>query len=249
MRWFFWTDEMSPELSRLECWHLFGSAELKGLTSFLIFPRKYSLALIFHANPKSLSDNLHEITAYFLQFAWNIKANFLVKIRKTRASRWCAIAYPHASTIAYLHAHQNSKRVLPVLILRAITCDSFKIISQKASEELCDNPKKKDPKSYFLTSSDPQTSPEQNFWTTVFYSSLPLIWYAKWLYVCTKWILDPWGPHPLALSPGLTLKFWMCSSSPHPHPPGPAPRGYIKILNMFLQSLSIELLPVKVLRF
>ena len=65
----------------------------------------------------------------------------------------------------------------------------------------------------------------QNFCTTVFCSSLPLIWYATWL--CTKWILDPSGPHPS----------------------GPAPRGYIKILNVFLHSLSIGLSPVKVLRF
>ena len=40
-------------------------------------------------------------------------------------------------------------------------------------------------------------------------------------YVCTKWILDPSGPHPS----------------------GPATRGNIKILNVFLQSSSIE--PVK----
>ena len=31
--------------------------------------------------------------------------------------------------------------------------------------------------------------------------------------------------------------------------PGPATRGYIKILNVFLQSLSIGLLPVTVSRF
>ena len=46
----------------------------------------------------------------------------------------------------------------------------------------------------------------------------------NYMYVCTKWILDPSGPHP----------------------PGPVPRGYIKILDVFLQSSSIELLPVKV---
>ena len=46
-------------------------------------------------------------------------------------------------------------------------------------------------------------------------------------YVYTKWILDPLGPHT----------------------PGPAPRGYIKILIVFLQSSSIGLLPVKVSRF
>ena len=52
--------------------------------------------------------------------------------QKSRASRWRAIAYPRASAIAYLRAHQNSKCVPPVLIHRAITCDSFKVLAQKA---------------------------------------------------------------------------------------------------------------------
>ena len=42
-------------------------------------------------------------------------------------------------------------------------------------------------------------------------------------YVCTEWILDPVGPHT----------------------PGPASRGYIKIQNVFLQSSSIGISPVK----
>ena len=94
-------------------------------------------------------------------------------IQNTRASRWRAIAYPRASAIKYLRAHYNSQCVPPVLINRAIICDSFKVLAQKAYEELCDNkntpPKKKKKttqKSYLLTSSDPQTN-------TVFYS-LPL---------------------------------------------------------------------------
>ena len=48
-------------------------------------------------------------------------------------------------------------------------------------------------------------------------------------YVCTKWILDPSGPPP--------------------PPTGPVPRGYIKIPNVFLQSSSTGLSPVKVSRF
>ena len=72
--------------------------------------------------------------------------------------------------------HQNSECVPPVLIHRAITCDSFKALAIKAWEELGDNKKKNDPKSYFLTSSDPQTCPRGIFFffffcTTVFYSS------------------------------------------------------------------------------
>ena len=60
----------------------------------------------------------------------------------TRASRWRAIAHPHASAIAYLRVYQNSKCVPPVLIYRAIIYDSFKVLAQKVLEELCDNPKK-----------------------------------------------------------------------------------------------------------
>ena len=51
--------------------------------------------------------------------------------KETRASQWRAIAYPSASAIAYLREHQNSKCVPPVLIHRAITCDSFKVLAKK----------------------------------------------------------------------------------------------------------------------
>ena len=37
---------------------------------------------------------------------------------------------------------QNSECVPPVLIHRAIACDSFKVLAQKAIKELCDNKKK-----------------------------------------------------------------------------------------------------------
>ena len=83
----------------------------------------------------------------------------------TRTNRWRAIAYPRASAIGYLPAHQNSKCVPAVLIYRAIACDSFKILAQKAQEELCDNPtpppppQKKKNRSYFFTSGDPQVTP------------------------------------------------------------------------------------------
>ena len=54
--------------------------------------------------------------------------------KKNRASRWrataypraSAIAYPSASAIAYLRAHQNSKYIPPVLIHRAIVCESLR---------------------------------------------------------------------------------------------------------------------------
>ena len=71
--------------------------------------------------------------------------------------------------------------------------------------------------------------PGQTFCTTVFYSvTLHNLRFDMWHdYVCTTWILDPSGPHP----------------------PGPAHRGHIKIPNMFLQSSSIGLSPLKVSRF
>ena len=60
----------------------------------------------------------------------------------------------------------------------------------------------------------PRHAPGANvFVTTVFYSSLPLIWHATWLFVQNVF-LDPLGPHPLSLPPS---KFRMCSSSPHPY--------------------------------
>ena len=56
------------------------------------------------------------------------------KKQTTRASQWRPIAYPRASAIAYLPAHQNSKCecVPPVLIHRAMTFDSFQILALKA---------------------------------------------------------------------------------------------------------------------
>ena len=50
----------------------------------------------------------------------------------TRAKRLRAIAYPRASAIAYLPAHQNSESVSPVLIHWAITCGSFKVLAKKS---------------------------------------------------------------------------------------------------------------------
>ena len=77
----------------------------------------------------------------------------------TRASRWRAIAYPRARVIAYLRAHQNSKCVPPVLIHRAITCDSFKVLAQKAWEELFDNKYK----SHFWPLVTPRHAPGAKF--------------------------------------------------------------------------------------
>ena len=44
-----------------------------------------------------------------------------------------ALAYPRASAISYVYAHQDSKCLPPVFIHRAIiTCDSFKVLAQKS---------------------------------------------------------------------------------------------------------------------
>ena len=59
-------------------------------------------------------------------------------------SRGYAIAYPRASTTAYLRAHQNSKFVPPDLIHRAITCDSLKALAQKPRRS-CVTIESKDP--------------------------------------------------------------------------------------------------------
>ena len=75
----------------------------------------------------------------------------------TRASRWRAIAYPRASAIAYLPAHQNSECIPPVLIHWAIICDSFKVLAKKKPKRSWVTIKKSNPKSYFLTSNEPQT--------------------------------------------------------------------------------------------
>ena len=116
-----------------------------------------------------------------------------------------------ASTIAYLCAHQNSKCVPPVFIHRAITCDSFKVLAQKAEEKLCDNQKKGPKILTFYLWWPPDMPPGQMFCTTVFYSSFPLIWYETWLFVQNRFG-TLWGHTPLALPPGVTSKFWICSS-------------------------------------
>ena len=126
-----------------------------------------------------------------------------------------ALSHPRASAITYLCAHQNSKWVPPVLIHRAITCDSFKVLAQKAYEELCDN-QKKDPKSYFMTSSDPQTCPQDKIFAhcILLFITFDLICNMTMFVQNGVWTF--WGHTMLALPPGVTTKFWMCFYSPHP---------------------------------
>ena len=66
------------------------------------------------------------ISSTLFAFITGISINMAVI--KTRASQWQAIAYPRASAIT----HQNPKCIPPVLIHRANTSDSFKIIAPKA---------------------------------------------------------------------------------------------------------------------
>ena len=135
--------------------------------------------------------------------------------RLTRASRWRAIAYPRASAIAYCPAHQNFKCVPQVPIHRAITYDSFKVLAKKPKRNWV-TIQIKDRKSYFLTSSDPQICPRGKIFAPLYFTLHNLRFDMQHDYVCTKWILDPSRPHPLALPPRVISKFRMCSSSPHP---------------------------------
>ena len=128
------------------------------------------------------------------------------------------------------------KCILPVLIHRAITCDSFKVLPKKKPKRCWvtikkkkKKKKKKDPKSYFLTSNDPRHAPKSYYLTSSdprhaprgkilasLYSTLHnLRLDIQHGYVCIKWILDPSGPYPLALPPRTRSKFRMSSSSPH----------------------------------
>ena len=104
-----------------------------------------------------------------------------------------------------------------------------KMWSQKLTLSLCDRwaKKKKGPKILRFDLWWPPDMPLGKMFASL-YSTLHYIWFdMEHDYVCTKWILDPLGPQS----------------------PGPAPRGNIKILNMYLQSSSMGLSPVKVSRF
>ena len=91
-------------------------------------PLMWMLPLYLHINQKSDYDDMTVLAIFDLEI------NLLLQCvsTETRASQWCAIAYFRASAIAYLPAHQNSKCLPPVLIHRAITCDSFKVLAKKA---------------------------------------------------------------------------------------------------------------------
>ena len=119
--------------------------------------------------------------------------------------------------------HQHSECVPPVFIHRAITFDIFKFLAQKASEELCDN-QKKEPKSYFLTSSDRQTCPRGKHFAPL-YSTLHYLRFDM--------------QHDYVQN-----GFWTFGATPS----GPAHRAYIKIRMCSSKSSSIGLLPVTVSR-
>ena len=77
-----------------------------------------------------IEETCNRESSFYLAFTEN-HLRFTLEI-KTRASRWRAIAYPRASAIAYIPAHQSSKCIPPVLIHRAYTCDSVKVLAKKA---------------------------------------------------------------------------------------------------------------------
>ena len=98
-------------------------------------------------------------------------------------------------------SHQNSECVPPVLIHRAITCDSFKVLAKKKPKRSWVTIKRKDPKSYVLTSSDPQSCPQGNIFPPL-YSTLHNIRFD--MQVCIKWIWTLRGHTP-----------WPCPKGSH----------------------------------
>ena len=110
---------------------------LNSVRRYYIYPNYCDIFTPFHTVPYLVAyTHVYHVPLFLHIFLWKKKKP------TTRASRWHTIAYPHTSAIAYLPAHQNSKCVPPVLIHRAITCDSFTVLAQKAKVELCDNQKK-----------------------------------------------------------------------------------------------------------
>ena len=75
-----------------------------------------------------IEETCNRESSFYLAFTEN-HLRFTLEI-KTRASRWRAIAYPRASAIDYIPAHQST--IPPVLIHRATTCDSVKVLAKKA---------------------------------------------------------------------------------------------------------------------
>ena len=125
-------------------------------------------------------------------------------------------------------SHQNSECVPPVFIHRAVTCDSFKVLAKKAKEELGNNNNKKK-RTQNPTFCPPMTPrcPQGKIFAPLYSTLHNLRFDMQQDYVRTKWILGP----------------------SRPHLPGPAPRGHIKIPNVFFHCSSIGLLPVTVSGF
>ena len=137
---------------------------------------------------------------------------------QTRASRWRAIAYLRASAIAYLRAHLNSKCVPPVLMHRAITCDSFKVLAQKVFDCVTIKKKKTTQNPTFWPPGTPRHAPgaKVSHHCILLFITFDLICYMTMLVQNGFWTIPPpplpsW-PYP----PGITSNFRMCSSSPHP---------------------------------
>ena len=100
-------------------------------------------------------------------------------------------------------------------IHRAITCDSFTVLAKKSLRGVGWQSKKKDLKAYFSTSSDPRHVPGATFLHHCILLFITLCLICK----MTRFVQNgfwPIGATLLALSPGVTSKFRMCSSSPHP---------------------------------
>ena len=82
-----------------------------------------------------------------------------------------------------------------------------------AHPELCSGDLRKDPKSYILTSSDPQTCPRHH--CILLFITFNLICNMTMFVQNGFWTIQ--SHIALALPPGVTSKFGMCSSSSHPY--------------------------------
>ena len=122
-----------------------------------------------------------------------------------------------ASTLSHISAHikipnaflqSSSTGLLPVTVSRFYL---------KKPRRSCVTIKEKTQNPTFWPLVTPRHAPRQYVCTIVFYSSLPLIWYAKWLSLY-KMDFETFGaksPAPWPCRPEVISKFRVCFSSPH----------------------------------
>ena len=171
-----------------------------------------------HQNSKCVPPKvLHHCILLFITF--DLICNMTMFVQNGFWTLWGHTPWPCPQGL-----HQNSECVPPVLIHRAITCDSFKVLD------------KTKPKWSSVTIKKRTQNP--TVWPLVTPSHTPgaiflhhyILLFITFDFICNMTMFVQKG-------------FWTLQD------PCPAPRGYIKIRNEFIQSSSIGLSPVKVSRF